>query len=87
MGRKSDIYVLCVSFAHNIAPQNWYVALVSTTVETANPEAELEPGLRLLGPIVEKFVSVSDLMAPTEENGNDNVSFYEGALGEFMKEQ
>ena len=66
--------MLCVSFAHNIAPQDWYVALVSTTVETANPEAELEPGMRLLGPVVEKFVSVSDIMAPNDDGKDDNVS-------------
>jgi len=33
----------------------WYVALVSTTVETANPENEIKPGLALLEPIYQKF--------------------------------
>lgn len=73
VGRKSDIYVLCVSYAHSIAPKDWYIGLVSTTVETANPEAELEPGLRLLGPICEKFISVSDIMEPTDDGTADNV--------------
>lgn len=73
VGRNSDIYVLCVSSNHNIAPNGWFVALVSTTVETANPHAELEPGLNLLGPIHEKFISVSDLMVPKEETVNDNI--------------
>ena len=49
-----DIYVCCVSFAHNVAAKDYYVAMVSTTVETANPEDELKPGLDLLGPIKEK---------------------------------
>jgi len=49
-----DIYVGCVSFAHNVAAEGHYVAIVSTTVETDNPEAELKPGLDLLGPIEEK---------------------------------
>jgi Rab GDP dissociation inhibitor len=35
---------------------------VSTTVETANPHLEIEPGLRLLGDIDEKFIHVSDIM-------------------------
>lgn len=30
--------------------------MVSTIVETGNPEAELEPGLKLLGPIHDKCV-------------------------------
>ena len=34
--------------------------MVSTTVETANPEAEIQPGLNLLGPIKNKFVQVSN---------------------------
>lgn len=42
-------------------------------LETANPEAELEPGLRLLGPISEKFVSVSDLYVPTGDGKKDNI--------------
>lgn len=49
-----DIYVCCVSFAHNVAAKNYYIAMVSTTVETSNPEAELAPGLSLLGPIETK---------------------------------
>lgn len=51
-----DIYVCVVSFAHNVAPKDYYIAIVSTTVETSNPEAELKPGLDLLGPILEKYV-------------------------------
>ena len=49
-----DIYVCCVSFAHNVASKGFYIAMVSTTVETGNPESELEVGLQLLGHIKEK---------------------------------
>ena len=37
------------------------MAMVATTVETANPEAEIQPGLNLLGPIKQKFLQVSDV--------------------------
>ena len=50
----ADIYVSCVSFAHNVASNGNYVAMVSTKVETENPEKELSTGLQLLGPILEK---------------------------------
>lgn len=50
-----DIYVFVSSFSHNVAPQGMYIAIVSTTVETNNPEQELEPGLALLGAIREKY--------------------------------
>ena len=40
--------------------------MVSTTVETDNPENEIKPGLDLLQPIAQKFVSVSDYYEPTD---------------------
>ncbi|KAI6198301.1 Rab GDP dissociation inhibitor [Aphelenchoides fujianensis] len=60
--RHFDIYISCVSNSN----QGWYIAMVSTTVETSNPEAEILPGLQLLGPIVDKFVSVSDVYEPVD---------------------
>jgi Rab GDP dissociation inhibitor len=50
-----------------VTPKEWYVALVSTTVETNNPENEIKPGLALLEPIYQKFVSVSDLYEPVDD--------------------
>lgn len=50
-----DIYISLVSYTHQVASKNWFIALVSTTVETDNPEAEILPGLTLLGPIKQKY--------------------------------
>ena len=50
----ADIYVAEVSSTHNVCAKDVYVAMVSTIVETGNPEAELDAGLKLLGPIHEK---------------------------------
>ncbi len=69
-----DIYVCCVSYTHKIAANGWYLAIVSTTVETADPHSELKAGLDLLGPIEQKFVSVSDLFEPVD-NGADSQIF------------
>ncbi|XP_059581709.1 rab GDP dissociation inhibitor beta [Alligator mississippiensis] len=66
VNRKSDIYVCMISSAHNVAAQGKYIAIVSTTVETADPEREIKPALDLLEPIEQKFVSISDLFAPTD---------------------
>ena len=60
----ADMYVFCCSYAHNVAANNKWLAFVSTTVETSAPEAELAPGLALLGPIDEKFVEVVDVHEP-----------------------
>ncbi len=51
-----DIYVCMISYAHNVAAQGKYIAIASTTVETSDPEAEIEPALELLEPIDQKSV-------------------------------
>lgn len=66
VNRKSDIYVCMISFAHNVAAQGKYIAIVSTTVETKEPEKEIRPALELLEPIEQKFVSISDLFVPKD---------------------
>jgi len=73
VGRKSDIYVCVVSFAHNVAKKGYYLAIVSTTVETDNPEAELKPGLAILGSVEEKFFSVSDIYEPIDDGSKSKV--------------
>lgn len=45
VNRKSDIYVFCCSYSHNVAPKDKWIAFVSTTVETSNPEQELTSGM------------------------------------------
>lgn len=45
-----------ISYAHNVAAQGKYIAIVSTTVETSDPEAEIEPALELIEPIDQKSV-------------------------------
>ncbi|XP_073997217.1 GDP dissociation inhibitor [Rhodnius prolixus] len=66
VNRKSDIYVSQVSYTHQVAAKGWFIAMVSTTVETENPEAEIKPGIELLGPIKQKFVTISDYFEPTD---------------------
>uniref|UniRef100_A0A8C5F0W5 Rab GDP dissociation inhibitor n=1 Tax=Gouania willdenowi TaxID=441366 RepID=A0A8C5F0W5_GOUWI len=74
VSRKHDIYVCMISFAHNVAAQGKYIAIASTTVETDNPEKEIKPALDLLEPIDQKFVSISDLLVPTD-SGTDSQIF------------
>ena len=61
VGRKSDIYIALVSSAHAVCPKDFYIAMISTNIETTTPENEIQPALKLLGPIKEMFVSVSAL--------------------------
>lgn len=71
--RKNDIYIACVSATHNVCAKDVYIAIVSTIVETDKPETEIAPGLQLLGPIYEKFVSLSPIYIPTSDGRSDNI--------------
>ncbi|KAI8078013.1 GDP dissociation inhibitor [Gilbertella persicaria] len=73
VGRKHDIYIACVSDAHMVCPKGYYLAIVSTIVETSNPADEIKEGLKLLGPIQETFVSESPLEVPIEDGKQDKV--------------
>ncbi|KAI8062391.1 GDP dissociation inhibitor [Gongronella butleri] len=74
IGRQHDVYIACVSADHMVCPKDSYLAIVSTIVETDKPaEMEIIEGLKLLGPIKEKFVSVSPLEVPIEDGTNDQV--------------
>lgn len=73
VNRKSDIYVCMISYAHNVAAQGKYIAIASTTVETAEPEKEVEPALELLEPIDQKFVAISDLYEPIDDGSESQV--------------
>lgn len=70
--RKHDIYIAMVSSVHNVCPKGYYLAIVSTIVETDNPHIEVEPGLNLLGPILEKFIYVTDILEPISKS-KDNI--------------
>jgi len=73
VNRKNDVYIACVSSAQNVCPKGFWIAIVSTIVETNNPEAEIKVGLDLLGTIEEKFVGVSDVFAPLSDGTSDKL--------------
>jgi len=71
IGRKSDIYISCISSPHNVCAKGKYIAIASTTVETNDPERELTPAFNLMGGILEKFTSLSPVYLPTDDGRND----------------
>ncbi|KAI0848343.1 rab GTPase activator [Daldinia vernicosa] len=75
VGRKNDIYIACVSSAHNVCPKGYYIAIVSTIAETtSNHHLELQPGLERLGQIEEQFLGPPiPLYEPLEDGTKDNV--------------
>jgi Rab GDP dissociation inhibitor len=73
VGRRNDIYIAMVSSTHNVCAKGIHIAIVSTIVETDKPELEIAPGLKLLGPIHDKFVSISPVYTPTTTGQEDNI--------------
>eukprot|EP00003_Mantamonas_plastica_P030691 TRINITY_DN771_c0_g2_i2.p1 TRINITY_DN771_c0_g2~~TRINITY_DN771_c0_g2_i2.p1 ORF type:complete len:367 (-),score=126.60 TRINITY_DN771_c0_g2_i2:8-1108(-) len=71
-GRHHDIYISVTSSVQNVCNEGYYLALVSTTVETDDPESELEAGFALLGDIQYKFMTVADTYAPKGDGKDDN---------------
>lgn len=62
-----------ISGVHNVCKKGFSIAIISSNVETNNPEKELEPAFALLGPVLEKFFTVSDMYVPTDDGTKDNI--------------
>ncbi|THV68725.1 rab GTPase activator [Aureobasidium pullulans] len=75
IGRKHDVYVAMVSWAHNVAPKGYYIAIVSTIAESdSNHHLELQAGFDRLGKIEEKFMGPPiPIYEPLESGSNDNI--------------
>jgi len=72
-GKSKDIYVGLLGADNTVSAKGFYLGFVSTTVETSDAEAELKPGLDLLEPIIEKFVSKKDLFVPVDDGTSSNI--------------
>lgn len=69
------MYVAMVSWAHNVAPKGYYIAIVSTIAESdSNHHLELQAGFDRLGKIEEKFMGPPiPIYEPLESGSNDNI--------------
>lgn len=72
VGRVNDIFVCSMGHTLHVSAPGLYIAIVSTLVENqGNPDADVAPGLQLLGPIVNRFMSVSTTYEPVSDGAND----------------
>jgi len=68
VGRANDIYVVVMGSKLEVVAAGIVAVIVSTRLEGHdNPLAEVEPGIALLGDIVQRFDSVADLLEPVED--------------------
>lgn len=61
------------TFIWQVASKGWFIAMISTTVETDNPEAEIQPGLNLLGPIKQRLIQISDVFKPNDDGADSQL--------------
>ena len=55
-----------------MASKGKFIAFVSAQAESDNPEAELKPGIDLLGPVDEIFIDTYDRYEPANDPSSDN---------------
>ena len=61
---------MMVSSVHCISKKDFYIAIISTTVETNNPMEEIKGALDLCGKIKEQFVSIKERYVPTTKKAD-----------------
>lgn len=71
VGRVNDVFVCCVSHNLQVSAAGIFIAIVSTAVEKGNPDEDIASGLRLLGPIHKRFLSVSNVYEPVSDGSKD----------------
>eukprot|EP00548_Thalassiothrix_antarctica_P000033 CAMPEP_0194139408 /NCGR_PEP_ID=MMETSP0152-20130528/9036_1 /TAXON_ID=1049557 /ORGANISM="Thalassiothrix antarctica, Strain L6-D1" /LENGTH=446 /DNA_ID=CAMNT_0038837209 /DNA_START=302 /DNA_END=1642 /DNA_ORIENTATION=+ len=71
VGRVNDIFVCCVGHYLAVSAPGIYVAIVSTKAEKATPDEDIAAGLKLLGPILKRFTSVSTTYEPVADGKED----------------
>jgi len=71
VGRTNDIFVCSVGADLNVAAGGLFIAIVSTKTEKNDPEAELLPGLKLLGNILQRFTTVVTTYEPVADGQAD----------------
>lgn len=69
--RQNDIFVCCVGNSLSVSAPGVYIAIVSTIAEKGNPDDDVLPGLKLLGPIMKRFTSVSNTFEPATDGSKD----------------
>lgn len=73
VNRKNDIYIAVLSDVHCVVPKGYYLAIVSTIIETETPHIELEPAFKLLGNRLDTLMGIAELYEPIEDGTTDSI--------------
>lgn len=72
VNRQNDIFVCSVGHGLSVSAPGITIAIVSTRAEKMVPDEDIAPGLQLLGPILNRFTSVSTIYEPVSDGSADN---------------
>ena len=73
INRKNDIFIAVLNFTHCVCKKGYYLAIISTMVETDNPNEEIKPAMEVIGPVLEQFDKISDIYHPIDTSFKGNV--------------
>ena len=73
VNRKNDIFIAVLNSTHSVCKKGYYLAIISTMVETKDPKAELKPAMNIIGEPLEIFDKVSDIYEPIDTSFKDNI--------------
>ena len=73
VNRKNDIFIAVLNSTHSVCKKGYYLAIISTNVETKDPKAELQPAMDIIGQPLEIFDKVSDIYEPVDTSFKDNI--------------
>ena len=73
VNRKNDIFIAVLNSTHSVCKKGYYLAIISTMVETKDPKAELKPAMDIIGQPLEIFDKVSDIYEPVDTSFKDNI--------------
>ena len=73
VNRKNDIFLVVLNSTHYECKKGYYLAIISTMVETKDPKAELQPAMDIIGEPLEIFDKISDIYEPIDTSFKDNI--------------
>lgn len=73
IGRNNDIFIAVLNYTHCVCKKGYYLAIISTMVETSDPTSELKPAFEVIGDVLETFITISDVYEPIDTSFSDNV--------------
>ena len=73
VNRKNDIFIAVLNSTHSVCKKGYYLAIISTNVETKDPKAELQPAMDIIGQPLETFDKISDIYEPVDTSFKDNI--------------